>query len=360
MDPFQPGLLQRIKPPRRVVIVHTGQMGSLLCATPALRSLRAALPRTHISLMASLTTRHLVDRFPYIDRYIPFPGFPGMDESQFEPRRTVAFLESMQARRFDLAVQLQGPEANSFALLLGARSTAGFIVAGGDAGCLDAALPYPGGHAVDRALALVEFLGAPRAHTTVEFPLTIEEVSHAAALLGNAPAPLIGVHAGGRRSTRRWFPDRFAAAARELQRLHGGTILILGEEVADGDYPAATRNLAGRTTLGVLGGVIRRLDLLITNDALPAQIAYALGTPTITIFGGSDPDVWSARHATASRVLAHPVQCRPCRHDVCPVGYLCLDNVHVSDVVNAAGRLLNRYPQPAATPAASAVSRASN
>ncbi|HZS94811.1 MAG TPA: glycosyltransferase family 9 protein [Chloroflexota bacterium] len=356
MDPFEPGLLKRIKEPRRIVIVRASRIGDFICATPALRALRAAVPRAQIALLALPMVRELVDRSPYIDRFIAFPGYPGMAEQLFNPRRVTLFFESMQARRFDLAIQMHGSGANSnpFTLMLGAKYTAGFIVPDGDPGRLDAALPMPNVHEIDRNLALMEFLGAPRRGRHTEFPVTLEETARAAALLGNAPHPLIGIHTGARASTKRWFPERFAAAAREIQRLHGGTIVILGEEDSEGSFPSGTRNLTRRTTLGELGGVIRQLSLLITNDSGPAHIAYALGTPTVTIFGGTDPAVWAGIDGEPRRILAHHVPCRPCDYDVCPVGYKCLDGVSVADVVEATGAILAERARRAAQAAAEA------
>jgi len=143
-----------------------------------------------------------------------------------------------------------------------------------------------------------------------------------------------------RDATRRWSLARFAAVGRELLLRKGGTVVLLGEA---GEWPEidgvareigqACLNLAGKTSLPVLGGVIARLSVLVTNDSGPAHIAYALGTPTATIFGGGNPEAngppLNARH----RVLAYEVPCRPCGLATCPIGYRCLEGVTV-----AAGR----------------------
>jgi ADP-heptose:LPS heptosyltransferase len=100
--------------------------------------------------------------------------------------------------------------------------------------------------------------------------------------------------------------------------------------------------LAGRTSLPVLGAVIARLAVLITNDSGPAHIAYALGTPTVTVFGGTDPATWGPPPDDPHAVLAHPAPCRPCDHADCPVGDLCLDGVTVPQVIAAAERVLAR------------------
>lgn len=47
--------------------------------------------------------RELVERSRRLDRYVPFPGFPGIAEQFFDDRRTVDFFARTQAERFDLA-----------------------------------------------------------------------------------------------------------------------------------------------------------------------------------------------------------------------------------------------------------------
>ena len=95
-------------------------------------------------------------------------------------------------------------------------------------------------------------------------------------------------------------------------------------------------NLAGRTTLPVLGGVIARLAVLLTNDSGPAHLAYALGTPTVTVFGGTDPARWGPPLGRSHRVVSHPVKCQPCDHAACLVGSRCLEGVAMPQVVAAA------------------------
>jgi ADP-heptose:LPS heptosyltransferase len=61
-----------------------------------------------------------------------------------------------------------------------------------------------------------------------------------------------------------------------------------------------------------LGGVIAQLALLVTNDSGPAHIAYALGMPTVTIFGSADPQRYGPPDHGPFTALVHPVPCRPC------------------------------------------------
>ncbi len=56
--------------PRRVVVLRALKLGDMLCAVPALRSLREALPQAHISLLGMPWADCLVRRFPkYLDSF---------------------------------------------------------------------------------------------------------------------------------------------------------------------------------------------------------------------------------------------------------------------------------------------------
>jgi ADP-heptose:LPS heptosyltransferase len=291
-----------------------------------------------------------VNRSHSLDRFIEFPGFPGMAEQFFDARRALTFFGQMQAEHFDLAVQMNGSGVNSnpFTLLLGARVTAGYVRPGDPAGRLDAAFPMPGqGHEIQRALDLVTFLGAPARETATEFPLLRQDHAAAESILAHVEPPLIGLHPAAREATKRWAPERFVETGRLLQEHYGGTVILIGgpaerdlaEHVAH-DLAAPHLNLAGQTSLGVLGAVIARLSVLITNDSGPAHIAYALGTPTVTIFGGTDPARWGPPSAPPFRTIANRISCWPCDYWECPVGYQCLHGITVDQVVSEAEQII--------------------
>ncbi|HKC75506.1 MAG TPA: glycosyltransferase family 9 protein [Chloroflexota bacterium] len=350
-DPFAPGLLSRLpEPPRKVALLRASRIGDFLCAVPVFRALRAALPDAEITMVTLPLLRDLTVRSPYLDRFVAFPGFPGIAEQLFDARRATAFFQEMQAEQFDLAVQMQGSGvySNPFTLMLGARMTAGFVRPGDPPGRLDAALPLPEReHEVRRMLALATFLGVPPRGEELEYPLWPEDHATAEALLARAARPLIGLHPGARARTRRWALDRFAAVGAQLRRRYGGTIVILGDAEA---RPAAGMvaqqvdgpclNLAGRTSLAVLGGVIARLAVLVTNDSGPAHVAYALGTATVTVLGGGRPAAYVPLMDGPYRILSHEVPCRPCDYADCPLGYTCLQSVTVQQAVEAAGAVI--------------------
>lgn len=349
-DPFSPGLLDRLEQVRKVVLVRASRVGDFVCATPAFRALRLRLPEARITLVGLPFIRQLSDRSPHIDRFVPFPGFPGIAEQLFDARRTARFFSRLQSERFDLAIQMHGTGvySNTFALMLGARATAGFVRRGDDAGRLDAAFPMPsGGHEAEKTLALAAFLGAPRAGVETEFAVSAADRMNADALLAREAPPFIGLHVYARKPEKRWPVERFILAAGRIRERSGGTVVVLGG--GDGSPPGGDislmvgqpcLDLTGRTSPATLGGVVLRLSLLLTNDSGPAHIAYALGCPTVTIFGETDPERWGPPAAGPFRVVRRVLPCSPCSEDSCRSGYACLRSVPVDQVVDAADRVM--------------------
>src|SRR4051812_40694597 len=95
--------------PRRIAIFRALQLGDLLCTVPALRALRAVLPRAEVVLIGLPWARSFVCRFErYLDGFIEFPGYPGLPERPPQIDRIPSFLEAVQREGFDLALQMHG------------------------------------------------------------------------------------------------------------------------------------------------------------------------------------------------------------------------------------------------------------
>jgi ADP-heptose:LPS heptosyltransferase len=291
-----------------ITVIRALALGDMLCAVPTLRAIRAVHPDAHVALIGLPWAQVLVDRLPYVDELIEFPGFPGIPEVPLDPARTVACLADLQRRRFDLAVQLQGDGLviNEFVALLGAARLAGFVPPGLRPPCDgadDTWLPYPaGGHEVDRLLELAKALGAAADDRRLEFPLTDTDRVAADRLLDEHlidPADVAVVHPGGSRPDRRWPADRFAAVADALAGRDLAVVLTgtKAEASATARVGASMRGpfveLAGRTDLGTMAALVERARIVVTNDTGISHLAGALDTDSVTVFVASDRERWA-------------------------------------------------------------------
>lgn len=329
-------------------------LGDLICATPALRALRAGWPRAHITLVGLPWAAEWAQRMTCVDDFEAFPGWPGLPEQEVPTAAPIeAFLARMRARGLDLAIQLHGSGERTNALVaqFGARQRAGFFNPAAPcppagSGCF---VPWPAqGHEIERLLAVTDRLGLSRQGQSPDWPLRPEDRHRALSLLPSGGRYVL-VHPGAQLPSRRWSPARFAAVADQLAQQ--GLRIVLTGSAAERELTAAVAaamqhrpmvDLAGCTDLWTLGGLIACADLLVSNDTGLSHIAAALGTPSVVVACGSDVKRWAPMDATRHRVIWRDLECRPCAHQVCPVGHICAEAIEAPPVARTAIAMLEQ------------------
>lgn len=350
-NPYKP---VELVAPRRIAIFRALQLGDLLVAVPALRAIRRRFPSAEITLIGLPWAESFVQRFSrYIDRFVEFPGFPGIDQVEVNHERTAHFFEEQRARNYDLVIQMHGSGAasNPFALALGGRVTAGYFIERMPAG-MTIGQKYPDDlPEIERNLGLARMLGCSNCDPRLEFPLFKQDHAEAAALLHRLPLatrPWVGIHTGARSPARRWSVEYFASVADTFAQRFSAQIILTGgpgesttaQQVAD-LMQVQPLNVAGKTSLGGLAALISELDLFISNDTGPAHIADAVDTASVTIFGPADYRRWAPLNQERHRVVRHPVRCSPCSYWECPIDHRCLRRIHPDAVIAAGAQLLH-------------------
>ncbi len=343
-DLSRPELLK--VPLQRIAVFRALMLGDMLCVIPAIRALRHAFPQAEITLVGLPWAAEIVTRFPmYFDRFLAFPGFPGMPEREPDVKEFPQFFLQAQQERFDLALQLHGSGrfTNSIVMLMGGRATAGFYEQDGYRPNSEWFFPYPTElHEVHRNLHLAELLGIPACGEALEFPVTAEDEDSYCALpvaeqLGNEP--FVCIHPGARSANRRWPQEYFAHLADGLAN-HGYHIVITGsvEEIglANAVQAAMTAkaiNLAGQTSLGTLAALLRRCALLVCNDTGVSHVAAALRAPSVILVTCSDPARWAPLDRQLHRVVTEPAACRPRQQKTSAIGLPSASRITVERVM---------------------------
>ncbi len=163
--------------------------------------------------------------------------------------------------------------------------------------------------------------------------------------------PTLGINPGATYgSAKRWYPEKFAEVAADLSDrfdivIFGGP----GETDIAGDIERIVRkkgvenvtNLAGKTTIPELCGLIGGLDLFITGDSGPMHIAAAYRVPTVAIFGPTKHKETSQWENPKSVIVRRDLECAPCMKRTCPIKtHECMKEISAEEVGQAARRLL--------------------
>lgn len=347
-----------------VLVLRLDRIGDLLMSLPALRDLRAALPAARIRLAVPAWSAEVARSAPVDEVLVWSPPWSGRAQEGADSwAGLLRKARALRAEGLDLALDLQGDVRASLLLWLsGARERVGYANTGGRY-LLTRVVP------LDETVPWVEQnRRAVRAALATEVPvaaadavLSAGERASAERLLaghGAARRPLVGLHPSGGRAIKQWDLARWAEVASRLQREFGATVVLTGSAA---DSPLAARvaeglaapavDLTGRLAVRETMAVIAALDLFLSPDTGPMHMAAAVGTPSVSVFGPSDPGRYFSGGTGASGtrhvVVRADLWCSPCNLIRRPPeecaraeGPECLRLVGADEVHREAARLL--------------------
>jgi ADP-heptose:LPS heptosyltransferase len=285
-----------------VAVFRALHLGEMLCSVPALRTLRATLPRTHIALVGLPESRQFADRFAgYVDEFIPFPGHPLLPEQPVQEHALTSFYNGVCARRFTLAIQLHGNDdvSNDIVGSFGADAMAGFCHGKPVSHGHTVLCPYPGtGAEPERLQALMVHLGAEPAGMHLEFPLSShDEEELRSSDIGRKlePGQYLCIHPGARTRNKCWPARHFAEVGDRLAEEFGLQVVLTGSaQEADVTAEVAAHmrhepiDAAVPISLGAMAVLLRGARLLLCNDTGVSHIAAGLKVKSVVVFSKAD------------------------------------------------------------------------
>jgi heptosyltransferase-2 len=138
-----------------------------------------------------------------------------------------------------------------------------------------------------------------------------------------ADGGVVGLFPGSNAPARRWPAERFGAVARALSG-NGLRVVVMGAPAERAitrrvcEAAPAAVDAGGATDLPGLAALLSVCQLVVTNDTGPMHLAGAVGTPTVTLWGPSDPAEVCPVGARDVRVTGDPLPCKPCFKNECP------------------------------------------
>jgi ADP-heptose:LPS heptosyltransferase/glycosyltransferase involved in cell wall biosynthesis len=337
---------------RRILVARRSRLGDTVVLLPLLRALRAHYPDAPITLGVQ-------------------PGFAAgsilENETSIDAVRTIDVLDRgtrVQSLRALAVLFLHGWDlvvtGATYFLLRDAFLTGAPRIIGIDDGhplqrlCDERVRMLPATHEAETNLALAELLGAdiPSSMRAPSLTPPADGERRVAALLDAlqvpADAPLIVMHPGAQKPSRRWPADRFGALAAALLAEHPAAHVLLtgvAEETELIDdvraaIPSALRarahDVSGRTDLRGLFALLDRCRIFVCNDTGTMHVARALGAPLVALLGPENDLRWGPHpQGRAPAVsLRHQVPCAPCtRWD--EGGHWCMRSLSVAEATVA-------------------------
>lgn len=330
----------------RILVIRHRAGGDLLLTTPAFRALRAAIPGASIHVVASKGMGDLLRGNPDVDRVIEFD------------RRSLPSQIALYARLarggYDVVLDMvSNPRSALLTALTRAPIRVGYDIRGRRRAYTVRVPREPEGpegpiarYAPEGPLDLVRALGIE----PLGWNLTLRVAEDAQRIIdrwlgeqGLGARPIVLCLPAGSWPSKRWIPERFAAAMDALS--DRADIVWLwgpGEEALARDCRGRMRNrsaFAPSTGWQELAALLSRSALLVSNDSGPKHVAVALGVPTVTLFGPTNPRAWQPPEGPHTALWARGLDCLHCNHTVCPLEgprhMRCMRDVPVDGVVDA-------------------------
>jgi lipopolysaccharide heptosyltransferase II len=330
-----------------IAVVVNGGVAETLQSTPLLRTLRAGFPSARIVLLCPSTAADLAEGIPPVDLVIPLAGLRGTRGGGI---RLWLTLRGLRLDAVFLCTSGAGPTASAYFAGIAQRSGVG-----GGVRSLLLTGRVKDRETENRAQTWLRLAQVAGVHQQLHSPVfepgpearrRAEQVLHGTGLADGrllvaiAPGSGYSDAQGPDAAATAWDPERWAHLANQLSQRHGAGILLVGSpldrsavERTKMDMRADTTDLVGEIDLSTLAGVIARCDLLVGTDTPLLQLAAAMGTPTVGLFGPTDGARGGA-YGRAHRVvqaLAPPIYENSPEED--DEGEASMDQIRVEDVL---------------------------
>jgi heptosyltransferase-2 len=355
-----------MSPPPKILIVQPNWVGDAVMATPTLRAMRELYPDAHISYLMRRYVKDLYSGMPWVDQLITYRTGKTTAKAG---KGTFDLAARLRTGKFDLAVLLPNSFKSALVCKMAniprifgyERDGRGFLLT-------DRLLPvkekgkFVPSPMVLTYLGLARYLGSNHRDVRMQLFITDSDRRDAQSVLVRAglepnlekPAasgrpPLIILNPSAQYGAAKlWKSEYFAELGDRFIDELGATVLLSASpreravvDAVQRQMKHAAVDLSNRgMTLGSLKEVVRRCDLMITNDTGPRHIAAAMDVPVVTVFGPTHPE-WTEIYYPKERQVAVKVFCGPCQKKVCPLDHRCMTRVTPAMVWEASMQLLS-------------------
>jgi ADP-heptose:LPS heptosyltransferase len=157
-------------------------------------------------------------------------------------------------------------------------------------------------HQTQRNLAIASSLGLEEVSQELDIGLTSEERAEGKRLLNekiDGHKFVIGFHPGAAKIPNRWDALLFAELANRCAEILGAFLVITAGPDDDEPLREMTMNMPNdhlllhNEPIRLVASVLANCDVYVSNDTGMMHVAAAAGTPTLSLFGPTDPLQWA-------------------------------------------------------------------
>lgn len=253
-------------------------------------------------------------------------------------------VKTIRKEKYDMVFDFySNPRSAQLTLLSGARYRIGFPYRGRKY-AYNLYAPSERGkyHSADLHLKFLELLNIPIVSNELLFVLkdsaidTAEKIIKSFSLIEKKFAIIIP---GGGWNSKRCDPEKFIEIGNEVFKEFKTNFLILwgpDDKHEAEKIHAGLSNisfLAPPTSIQEMAAIIKRALFTISNDSGPMHISAAVKTPTLGLFGPTDPKLQGPYGENHNYVQLENLKCIKCNLLNCPLNHECFFQIPVESVI---------------------------
>ncbi|MFQ5715660.1 MAG: glycosyltransferase family 9 protein [Nitrospinales bacterium] len=314
--------------PGKILLIKLGAVGDLVLASAFFDALRKHYAEAEICLLTGKSSCQTVKNNPCIDRLILADDtviYRGKLFSRIH--ETARILRLLRKERFDMVYVLHRAwPFNALAFLSGIPRRIGFARDMEGIMLTERTAPQPSRNERETYLDLLRAVGIAAVYEKSFYFISEEEDRFAAGFLARnnlgEEDGLIAIAPGGGKNVKtfmpqkRWPKENFIGLIQKISEKLPCRVILFGSPGERGlisDILAENPQCvdASNLSFGEMASVFRKCALFIGNDTGSLHIAAAMGLPTLSFYGPTDPREW-APPGPEDTALYKKVECSPC------------------------------------------------
>jgi ADP-heptose:LPS heptosyltransferase len=329
---------------KKILVIKLRAIGDVLLSTPVLKNLRHNFKDTEIDFLTEPPSREIIEGNPFVDNLIIFDR---------RDKSLSSFL-NLRRKKYDLVIDLFcNPRSALMTFISGARYRVGYAFKGRSYAYNIKLKPRKEvHHNVEFNLDALRSLGLEIVDQNPYLPIDdsaekfAEKFFDEHNLDNKLTVALIPV---GTWETKRWELKKFAELGDIIAKNFNAEILIIWgnekefeEAMTISSFMNAKPIIPPRTSLKQLSAILKRCSFAIANDSGPMHISAVVGTPTLGIFGPTNPYAQGPFGEKHLWVRNEEIDCLGCNLTKCPIGNKCMSELKVVTVYSAFLKLVEK------------------
>ncbi|MGD9014658.1 MAG: lipopolysaccharide heptosyltransferase II [Candidatus Omnitrophota bacterium] len=334
----------------KILVFTTNWLGDALFLSPLLAGLKQNFAQAYLAVLSVPRVKEIFQNNPNVDEVIIY-------DEKGKHRSLIARLEiiaKLRRKKFDTAFIIKPSLTRTLILKFSKINKIIGFTSSKSGWLLTLQIPKSDNrlHKIDYFLNMLEYLELKINQRRYEFFPSPEDKNYVKELFLKKKIkqdlPIIVINPGANWLPKRWPADDFAELIKRIKQKFQLNIIITG---AKKDRELSRRiieqlsgegvfDFTGFTSLGQLGALMQKADVVISADSGPMHIAAAVGKRVTALFGPTSAQITGPYPLKEHIIIQSDVGCRiPCYDSACK-DYRCMKAITVEEVLGKVTQLL--------------------